>query len=189
MKPSWLWRDYFGLYPAVLITVNVEEAQFVKNDTYPKKESFPTDRIATLEALQSALRKINIVEGSEWTTALLVRFSHRSVSIAFDDHNLSHFSLEAAHYLKDVLKCKIVAVQAPSLDRADCPGCDVHRILFGLKEGQVVLKDEEQPSTLIAGENFHFDDAHADGKYVLECSGVDWLNQDVTISASAFYKV
>jgi len=172
-----------------LISVNVEESQFVKDDTYPRKNDFPSDRIATLDALMSALRKINIREGSEWTTALLVRFRHQNVSIAFDAHNLAHFSLEAARYIKDVLKSKIVAVQAPSLDRADCPGCDVHRVLLGLRDGQVVLNANEEPSTLIAGENFHFDDGYSDGKYLLECSGVDWLNQDVTISTSAFYKV
>lgn len=104
---------------------------------------------------------------------------------------------------------RLVAVQAPTFDRADCPHCDTHRVLFGLEcsPPQKTLPDPSQipqlmlgkfstllpqptsitVSLLFLGENFHFDGSLSDGLYLIEAGGINLAGQDVTISSSFLY--
>jgi len=189
---TWSWSDYFGLYPAVLVTVDVEEAQHV-TESYPDKEKYPHDRIATVAALKRALENVGLSseQYSPFFAALLIRFSFLGNHISPNEHSLAHFSIDAARFIHDKLRSKWVAVQAPSVDRADCAGCDVHRILFGLETDppQKTFPEEQKIPDVIVGENFHFRKEIVDGIYVLFANGVDFNGQDVTISASCLYKI
>jgi len=172
--------------------VNVEEAQHV-TDSYPDKEKYPHDRIATVAALKRALENVGLSseQYSPFFTALLVRFSFLGKHIPPNEHKLAHFSIDAAHFIHDKLRSKLVAVQAPSADRAECESCDVHRILFGLETDppQKTLREEQHIPDVIIGENFHFRKEILDGIYVLDANGVDFEGQDVTISTSCLFKL
>lgn len=96
--------------------------------------SFPISFNSSLFQLVDLSRLIIISQHggvSSWSTSLILRFTSAGLPVRHDDHALAHLSLEAAAYCRDVIKVHTLAVQAPSLDRADCPGCDVHRVLFG----------------------------------------------------------
>jgi len=97
--------------------------------------------------------------------------------------------VNAAHFIHEKLSPKIVAVQAPSVDRAVCSSCDVHRILFGLETHppQKLLREGQKISELIIGENFQFGKHIPDGRYIFQANGVDFAGQDVTISTSYLY--
>jgi len=111
--------------------------------------------------------------------------------IPYDDHKLGHFSLEAAEFIHNVLRPKIVAVQAPSLDRAICKHCDVHRILFGLSRDpvQTKLNSNQTISPLLVGENFHFSPDIPDGIVIFEAGGINFVGMDATLSNSYIYQI
>jgi len=187
---TWCWSERFGFYPAVLVTIEVEEAQHVTDD-YPEKEKHPRDRIATVDALKRSIQNCGLSpdQPSAFFEALLVRFSFRGNILTFNEHQLAHFSVNAAHFIHENLSPRIVAVQAPSVDRAVCSGCDVHRILFGLETHppQKLLREGQKISELIIGENFQFGKHIPDGRYIFQANGVDFAGQDVTISTSYLY--
>jgi len=116
---------------------------------------------------------------------------HQGQLIAHNDHQLGHFSLEAAEFIHTVLQPKILAVQAPSLDRAVCKNCDVHRILFGLSRDpvQTKLNSGQAISTLLVGENFHFSPDIPDGIVMFEAGGVNFVGMDATLSNSYIYQI
>jgi len=168
------------------------EISFKCTDSYPEKDMYPDDRVASLQSLQKSLTNAGL-STSVWSpffTSLLVRFSYKGALVPHDDYKLAHFSLEAAHFIKDFMKSKIIAVQAPSMDRAECKGCDVHRVLFGLEllpKPQTTLREDQGIPDLILGENFNFPMEIQDGPVVFEAGGVNLTGLDVTLSNSYIY--
>lgn len=131
------------------------------------------------------------MSSSEWCTALILRFSYQAALIPHESHSFAHLSINAAEFIHSEMPTIALAVQAPSVDRAACKGCDVHRVLFGLRRDppQIDLEPSEIPSTFLIGENFEISADIEDGKYVLDLDGLDVREQDATVSCSSLFRV
>eukprot|EP01126_Amoeba_proteus_P046632 TRINITY_DN5277_c0_g1_i3.p1 TRINITY_DN5277_c0_g1~~TRINITY_DN5277_c0_g1_i3.p1 ORF type:complete len:155 (+),score=34.70 TRINITY_DN5277_c0_g1_i3:533-997(+) len=150
------------------------------------------DKISTVSDLKRSISKLRIDPESYPTffKCLLVRFSSNGKIIPHDCHQLGHLSVCAAKFIKDTFQPKLVAVQAPSFDRAECRKCDVHRVFFDLEVEplQTQLNGAQEPSQVLLGENFEFQNID-DGFYLMEVGGIDMKGLDVVLSSSYVYHI